>query len=106
MIPFPTVRDREDKTFIYKVDQKTRAIITVYNFKENWSKYCDVAIPESQLKDIFMLDDLMAVPVIIAVSFQDRKVFTKAAILYGKRHNYIQDGKAYLPKELFKLITK
>ena len=106
MFSFPEIRGREDKTFIYKVDQKTRAIITTYSFKEKWSKYLDIVIPKEQLKDIFMLDDLMALPVIIAVSFQDRMVFVKAANLYLDRHKYVQENKAFLPKEKFSLISK
>ena len=103
-IEYPAIRDLS--TWIYKVNQKTRAIICCFDYSEPWSQTLDVPITERQFKDLLTLENMHLNNVIIAVTYNDRKMFARVMDFYEKKDTFIQEGIAYLPKEHFELIQK
>ena len=106
VIPFPVVRGRGDRTYIYKYNQKTRGILATYKIEESWVTTCDIEISENEFRDLITLDDLFETPVIVCVEYLDRMVFSKVSNFYMNRRELLQDGRAFLPKEEFELLFK
>ncbi len=107
-LQFPIVRGREDDTFVFKVKGDTRGIIVTYpkiknGLAETGSE--GFLIPESEMTDIFMIDDLFKAPVIIVVD-ETNMMYAKASDFYLNRHKLIQCGEAFLPKEHFKILKR
>lgn len=112
--PMPAIRGREDKAFIYTKDGETKSIIVTYIVDQAWNETLDIQIPQRQMEDIISLEDLFAVPVVIAVEFKDRHVWCHVSKIYmreklygqGKGDSIYHDGFAFVEKELLKTLMK
>lgn len=108
-IVFPIIRNRGDRTHIYKREgqREAYAVIATYKVDEDWKGTPDIMIDAYEFKDLLDSDDLFTVPVIIAVQYNDMQVFAPVSKFYLRRKEFYHKGNVFLPKVWFdRLIGK
>jgi hypothetical protein len=113
-VPFPHVRDRGEDTYIWIRDGKIRNVLATYKVDYKHDKLTDLVIKREQLMDLFILENLLLPNVIIVVDFDDCYMFAQVGSIYlrATKHSgkkaadlYDEHGDAFIPLELFGLIT-
>jgi len=101
------------EVYLY-LNEGPKMIVINFDVDEDWSKHCDIVIPQKIMRTILKMEDLFDVPCIIAANYNDRQSWVRVMDVYmrlrdflGKRLGKLTfEDDVYIPKEMFKLLIK
>jgi hypothetical protein len=106
LFKFPELSQWNGEVYMYKVDSEISAVICMAKVNEAFNDNLDFMLPEKSLDELYLTDNMLLTPVIIAVEYNDRMVVARVSSFLADKARYYHDGKAFLPKEHFNLLRK
>ena len=64
------------EAYLYLIEGP-RSIIVNFDYDENWNTHLDVVVPKPIMRTIFKMEDLFAIPTLIAVNYNDKQCYIR-----------------------------
>lgn len=91
-----------------------KMIVINFDIDEDWKQHLDVVVPKKIMKTVLKMEDLFAIPCVIAVNYNDRQSWVRVMDVYMRLRDFFGktmgkltfEDDVYIPKDMFKLLIK